>query len=783
MRFRRADRRPDGRLTAFQLFFFSLLPFLMGGGDTPEYFSSTHLPEAPGVVLWVFFSEGAWEADAARDVLELSPARLRFTSQWLRAISVEVDPEWVDELLHLPGVMGIRPVAGLPAVPLASSTLWVSENGSRVDWEQEPDGPRAPPPKDRAPQDVDSIYGELGEALEVLGIPKAHGLGFDGTGVRVGILDGTFRASHSALRSQPPLAVRDFLDQDGSVVPDPTDPPEAASHGTALWSLLAGNLPGTLRGSAPGVEVLLARIRGLGEVELADEDRWVAGLEWLEGQGARIVLSGVSFRTFESSEYSIDDLNGDGTPATRAADEAVRRGVLVVAPVGNGGPGLQTLEAPADGDSVLAAGAIDSRGIPTAFSAVGPTGDGREKPELFAPGLGIQAASGLGDQTLERVSGTEVSGALLAGAGALLVEAYPGRGPMEVLEILQGSTSPDTGAVVGVPKVASAIIFPQGVNALPVQEVTGEGEITNLSPQFQWTAPTLHPLGLPITFHIELAEDSLFRTLLTSDSVVGTFARRFPLPLPPRSRLFWRVRARSVQGVERTTEAQGPFLVPSWCSLEVLNDPSGSELVDPQPLFRWSSPQLLPPIEPLTFELQVVSDRETEIIQSYPGLEEKEFRIPTPLPFNVPLRWRVIARGGGGGADTVTSAGPFVVTSGANPPATILYQNFPNPFPNPEVGLESTRIWFDLAEATTVELAVFDLRGRLVRQLVPGRGCPAAELPPGLYGREGGATGDPCHTYSWDGKDDRDREVPPGVYLLRLKAGGVVEIRRIVFWP
>jgi hypothetical protein len=608
-------------------------------------------------------------------------------------------------------------------------------------------------------------------------------LGFDGTGVRVGILDGTYNGGHATLRSRPPLAARDFVDQDESAFPDPGDPPAAASHGTALWSLVAGDLHGILKGSAPGVEVILARIRGFGELAAADEDRWVAGLEWLESQGARIILSGVGFRTFEESGYSIEDLDGDGTPATRAADQAAQRGVLVVAPVGNNGPAFETLEAPADGDSVLAAGAVDSRGIPTAFTASGPTADGREKPDLYAPGLSIPAASALGDQTLESVSGTEFSGALLAGAGALLVEAYPDEGPMKIRDLLRGSSAHEAGAVVGVPDVASAIIFPEGVSALPLQEMTGGGELTNLSPQFRWSVSTLHPLGLPVTFHLELAEDSLFRTIRASDSVMGTFARRFETPLPPRTRLFWRVRARSVQGVERTTEGQGPFLVPSWISLEVLNDPGGTELAEPRPHFRWSSPDLLPPAGPLTFELQVVSDRETEIIQRHPDLEEMEFRIPTALPFNVPLRWRVIAGSTGGAADTVTSAGPFVVTSGGAPPATLLYQNFPNPFPNSGLGLMETRIWFDLAETSRVELAVFDLRGRLVRQLVPRRGCPPAELPPGVYGREGGPGEDLCHLFSWDGRDDRDRAVAPGVYLLRLKAGGVVEVRRVVYWP
>jgi hypothetical protein len=226
----------------------------------------------------------------------------------------------------------------------------------------------------------------------------------------------------------------------------------------------------------------------------------------------------------------------------------------------------------------------------------------------------------------------------------------------------------------------------------------------------------------------------------------------------------------------------GPLLVPSWVTLLVLNEPGGVELGEDRPLFQWSTPELLPPLEPLDFELQVVSDRETEILESYPGLTQTEFRIPSPLPFNVPLRWRIIARNGEESADTVTSAGPFVITSGAAPPATILYQNFPNPFPDPNQGAMETRIWFDLAQPATVELAVFDIRGRLVRRLIPERGCAPVMLPAGVYGREGEKDAGPCQSYSWNGRDDSDRDLPQGVYLLRLKAGGVVDVRRMVLW-
>jgi hypothetical protein len=218
-------------------------------------------------------------------------------------------------------------------------------------------------------------------------------------------------------------------------------------------------------------------------------------------------------------------------------------------------------------------------------------------------------------------------------------------------------------------------------------------------------------------------------------------------------------------------------------ALEVLDDPGGSEVADPQPEFEWTAMRVDPPAGPLVFTLQILLDREEEVIQEYGGLTGQRFSVPAPLPFNLPMRWRIIAEARSGGADTVTSAGPFVVTSKASPPVTILYQNFPNPFPSEEVAWADTRIWFDLAQSGSVELAVFDVRGRRVRQLIPGRGCPPVELEAGLYGREEGMSQDPCLSFRWDGRDDEGSRVAPGVYLLRLRGGGRVEVRRVVYWP
>lgn len=112
------------------------------------------------------------------------------------------------------------------------------------------------------------------------------------------------------------------------------------------------------------------------------------------------------------------------------------------------------------------------------------------------------------------------------------------------------------------------------------------------------------------------------------------------------------------------------------------------------------------------------------------------------------------------------------------PRATLLFPNFPNPFP--AAGQEVTCLWFDLSATGAVELQILDLRGHLVRRLIPGPDFHGI-LPAGRYGRgdAGGSTCDPRLT--WDGTTSDGRIVPPGVYLTKLNASGRSFFRRIVF--
>lgn len=774
----------------------ALIVVLIGApeSDAPHVAPPGQRPQHPERPVWLFFDPSAWADQAAPDLAPAARARreragfsgtplpgapagvrealaavgvsIRAESRWLRSVSITGSASAIRRALALPGVRGMRPVA-LQRLGSADGTARQDQSG----FQGKPGGVAA------------SMV--VADALRALGVPAAHALGLSGAGVRVGIIAGAFRLDHRDLPGVHVLATRDFVGRDSVVTTEPGQSERDATLGTALLFLAAGSTADGTRGPAFASSFALARTDEADAAPVAEEDRWVEALEWLEGIGADIVISGVGFRLFDDFEHPFDSLDGTGTPAARAAAEAAHRGVLVVTPVGNEGPGARSLLAPADADGALAVGAADEAGAVTAFTGLGPTADGRPKPDLLAPGIDLLVAGpGAADEQVV-ASGTEHAAALAGAAAALFAEAYPDRSPAAVSGALiasaRGRTDRPTAGGLAVPDVASAILFPDGFEALPLAAVDGEGSVTTLTPEFLWEAHSLDPRATPIAFRLQLSRDSTFGTVAVEDTVVDAFSGRLDRPLPPRSRLFWRVEARTAVGVDRRSAVEGPFTVPPWVALRTLDVPGGTTIDDPTPTLIWTAFDVTPPAGPLGFEVQILSDRDAEPLLAFPDLTERRFRVPEPLPFNTPLRWRVIARTPAGLADTATSTSPFVVTSRERPPVTILFQNFPNPFPE-RVGPRDTRIWFDLATPSEVHLAVYDIRGRLVRSLVPRQGCDAVVMESGSYGRDEGL-GDPCVQLRWDGRDERGREVAPGVYLLRLRAGSVENVRRMLFWP
>ena len=77
-----------------------------------------------------------------------------------------------------------------------------------------------------------------------------------------------------------------------------------------------------------------------------------------------------------------------------------------------------------------------------------------------------------------------------------------------------------------------------------------------------------------------------------------------------------------------------------------------------------------------------------------------------------------------------------------------LEQNYPNPFSS------STRISFSVADRSNVRIEIYDIKGSLVRTLVPGEMLEAGEYP-----------------VIWDGTDNHNNVMPGGTYICKMTAG------------
>lgn len=340
------------------------------------------------------------------------------------------------------------------------------------------------------------------------------------------------------------------------------------------------------------------------------------------------------------------------------------------------------------------------------------------------------------------------------------------------------------GGVTG-PILGDAVAANRGETSAPITGVelvppAGGDTLLSVTPRFIIRAIDPRPedrlilLGLQVAYNPAFNVPLVVDSTLVGDTAVVTLRR----PLPEGARVYIRATARTVTGEVVTSPTIVRF-VPPWLTLLSPNDPNGVTLETPRPRFVWRSAPIDGPSGPWIYDLEI---RNVGSGQStfYANLTDTTLTPSAPLEYNTSYRWSVTARHRGGESVTVQSRSSFVIINAAVPLATLLYQNFPNPFPT--ATSTSTCVWFDLHQSGRVHLDVFDLSGRHVKNIVPGP-VGAVTYPAGRHGRvSGGPVPSGCNgDIQWDGTGENGRVVSPGVYLLRLRAAGVESVKKIVF--
>ncbi len=360
------------------------------------------------------------------DELRTQVQKIRVVSRWLNAASVEATPAQLKAVQQLDFVLKVDPVWRGQSIKrkkteIVSQTLNLHRN--------------------TAVSENDTLYyGYSFDQLDLIGVPALHQKGLHGEGVIICMLDDGFNLlnHHIAFDSLDVLATHDFIHGDDDVT-DSEFKAYEGWHGTMTLSTIAGYVPYKLIGPAYKATFLLAKTEVDASETPIEEDYWVAGIEWGERNGADIVSSSLGYIDW----YTPADMDGETAKTTIAADMAVEKGVIVFNSAGNEGdnPDVNTLIAPADGKKVLAVAATDKFGIRAYFSSVGPTVDGRIKPDIAAMGEHVYVASTTRGSGFIFARGTSFSCPLAAGGTALLLQAYPQTTPELMAQALKATAS------------------------------------------------------------------------------------------------------------------------------------------------------------------------------------------------------------------------------------------------------------------------------------------------------------------------------------------------------
>jgi serine protease AprX len=247
-------------------------------------------------------------------------------------------------------------------------------------------------------------------------------------------------------------------------------------HGTFMAGLIAGraasNPSGDLPSAPAGVQLGMAPDASLLSVKLATADggtdvsQVIAGIDWVTEHpvlpnGTRVRVINLSYGTDSAQAYTVD-------PLAAAAENAWRHGIVVVTSAGNAGSSGNTLTDPGYDPYLISVAAADSSDRTDGWAhdhthiASFSQSSSTRSPDLVAPGTSLVSLRDPGstiDQNnpqgrvsgdvsgkLFRGSGTSQAAAVVSGAVADLLQAFPTLTPDQVKYALTAGADPINGA-------------------------------------------------------------------------------------------------------------------------------------------------------------------------------------------------------------------------------------------------------------------------------------------------------------------------------------------------
>ncbi|KQB44009.1 Subtilisin-like serine protease [Flavobacterium daejeonense] len=291
--------------------------------------------------------------------------------------------------------------------------------------------------------------------IEMLNGQYLHQQNYKGSGKIIAVLDAGFLGVDSApafkriRENNQILGGYNFVARDNSLYAHDT-------HGTNVLSTMAAYTENALIGTAIDASYYLFVTEDSASENPVEESLWVEAAEKADSLGVDIINTSLGYSDFDNPAYNLTYSERDGKTAfiSKGAEIAFSRGMLVVVSAGNEGSTSEPhISAPADAFSVITVGAVHANQQKAAFSSIGPTSDGRIKPDVMALGQNIIVSDENGNPVYS--NGTSFSAPIISGMLACLWQAYPDVSNQEIRDlVLQSSNlyaSPNNNYGYGIP--------------------------------------------------------------------------------------------------------------------------------------------------------------------------------------------------------------------------------------------------------------------------------------------------------------------------------------------
>jgi len=321
-------------------------------------------------------------------------------------------------------------------------------------------------------------YGTATTQIDQLNGKYLHNLGYRGKDIVIGVIDAGFNnvnvnPAFDSLRLQGRLlGTKDIINPNSNIYAEDT-------HGANVLSTMTGNIPGQFLGTAPDASFWLIRTEYAPTEYLVETDFWCSGIEFADSVGVDVVNSSLGYTQFDdpTMNFTYADMNGKVSRASRAAELAAKKGIIVCNSAGNdGNKTWKYVGSPADADGIVSVGAVTSTGVPSYFSSFGPSSDNRVKPEICSMGTSASVVNTTGVPTYG--NGTSYASPIMAGMMACFLQAskttYP---PCDLHTLLKavfesGSlyASPSAQMGYGIPNFETALAKLPFLNALKITE-------------------------------------------------------------------------------------------------------------------------------------------------------------------------------------------------------------------------------------------------------------------------------------------------------------------------